>query len=155
MTPASTGRLDQYLSFERHFERMSDDLGHNTDGTIRGGDIRVFAVGVTESGVETISHRAPPSRPHGRALPLHRVTDRARVATWISLVPVAPILMDAVFANADEEYLDAKALEQLGTTEQGKELKTLISAERPQGPLVSRSTVCDMKCSRTPRSTFT
>jgi hypothetical protein len=28
MTPASAGRLDQYLNFQCHFERMSDDLGH-------------------------------------------------------------------------------------------------------------------------------
>jgi hypothetical protein len=28
MTPASAGRLEQYRNFQRHFERMSDDLGH-------------------------------------------------------------------------------------------------------------------------------
>ncbi|MGC8638575.1 MAG: hypothetical protein ACP5XB_01710 [Isosphaeraceae bacterium] len=28
MTPASASRFDQYLNFQRHFERMSDDLGH-------------------------------------------------------------------------------------------------------------------------------
>jgi hypothetical protein len=28
LTPASAGRLDQYLNFQRHFERMGDDLGH-------------------------------------------------------------------------------------------------------------------------------
>lgn len=28
MTPASGSRLDQYLQFQRHFERMGDDLGH-------------------------------------------------------------------------------------------------------------------------------
>jgi hypothetical protein len=28
MTPASATRLEQYLNFQRHFERMSDDLGH-------------------------------------------------------------------------------------------------------------------------------
>ena len=28
MTPASAGRLEQYLNFQRHFERMGDDLGH-------------------------------------------------------------------------------------------------------------------------------
>jgi len=47
--------------------------------------------------------------------PLHHVADRARVAAWIALAPKAPILMDALYANQDEEYLDAQALEQLGT----------------------------------------
>jgi hypothetical protein len=28
MTPASASRCEQYLNFQRHFERMSDDLGH-------------------------------------------------------------------------------------------------------------------------------
>ena len=28
MSPASGSRFDQYLNFQRHFERMSDDLGH-------------------------------------------------------------------------------------------------------------------------------
>jgi hypothetical protein len=46
--------------------------------------------------------------------PLHRVTDRAGVAAWISRVPGAPILMDALFASQDEEYLAVQALERLG-----------------------------------------
>lgn len=28
VTPASAGRLEQYFNFQRHFERMGDDLGH-------------------------------------------------------------------------------------------------------------------------------
>ena len=28
MTPSSAGRFEQYLNFQRHFERMGDDLGH-------------------------------------------------------------------------------------------------------------------------------
>jgi hypothetical protein len=28
MTPSSASRFEQYLNFQRHFERMSDDLGH-------------------------------------------------------------------------------------------------------------------------------
>jgi len=28
LTPASASRFEQYLNFQRHFERMSDDLGH-------------------------------------------------------------------------------------------------------------------------------
>ncbi len=47
-------------------------LGRNTDSTIRGGDFRIFAVRVKESGVEVIPHRTPPPRPHGQALPLRR-----------------------------------------------------------------------------------
>jgi len=47
--------------------------------------------------------------------PLHRATDRVRIAAWIALVPDAPILMDAVCANQDEEYSDAVTLAQLGT----------------------------------------
>jgi hypothetical protein len=52
--------------------------------------------------------------------PLHRAADRARIAAWITLVPDAPILMDAVFADQDEEYLDAMTLAQLraGTEKQ-------------------------------------
>ncbi len=49
-------------------------LGRNTDGTIRGGDFRIFDVRVKESGVEVIPHRVPPPRPHGRALPLRHAT---------------------------------------------------------------------------------
>jgi hypothetical protein len=49
-----------------------ESLGRNTDSTIRGGDFRVFAVQVKESGVEVIPHRTPPPRPRGRALPLRR-----------------------------------------------------------------------------------
>ena len=49
-------------------------LGRNSADTIRGGDFRIFAVRVRESGVEVIPHRTPPPRPHGRALSLRRVT---------------------------------------------------------------------------------
>jgi len=49
-------------------------LGRNTDGTIRGGDFRIFAVHVKESGVEVIPHRTPPPRPRGRALGLRHAT---------------------------------------------------------------------------------
>jgi hypothetical protein len=48
-------------------------LGRNTDSTIRGGDIRIFAVRVQESNVETISHLSPGPRPHGRILPLRGI----------------------------------------------------------------------------------
>jgi hypothetical protein len=45
--------------------------------------------------------------------PLHRGADRAGIARWIALAPGAPLLLDAVLANQDEEYLDALVLEQL------------------------------------------
>jgi hypothetical protein len=49
-------------------------LGKNTPSTIAGGDVRIFAVRVQETGVEEIQHQAPPSRPQGRFLPLRRAT---------------------------------------------------------------------------------
>jgi hypothetical protein len=47
-------------------------LGHNTEKTIAGGDVRIFSVRVKESGVEEIAHVVPPARPRGRFLPLRR-----------------------------------------------------------------------------------
>ncbi|MEN6451374.1 MAG: hypothetical protein ABFC96_12855 [Thermoguttaceae bacterium] len=47
-------------------------LGHNSERTIAGGDVRVFAVRVRESGVEEIAHCVPPPRPRGCVLPLRR-----------------------------------------------------------------------------------
>lgn len=52
----------------------ASDLGQNGDGRIAGGDVRIFAVTVRESGVEEIAHLAPPTRPHGRLLTLRGVT---------------------------------------------------------------------------------
>jgi hypothetical protein len=49
-------------------------LGKNAAGTIAGGDVRMFAVKVQETGVEEISHQAPPPRPQGRLLPLRHAT---------------------------------------------------------------------------------
>lgn len=45
-------------------------LGRNSDVTIAGGDVRVFAVRVREAGVEEIADVVPPARPVGRILPL-------------------------------------------------------------------------------------
>jgi len=45
--------------------------------------------------------------------PLYGWAEGSQAAEWVSLVPRAPIVMDAVFANQDEEYLDAQALERL------------------------------------------
>lgn len=47
-------------------------LGRNSETTIAGGDVRVFAVTVEESGLAEIAHVAPPSRPRGRLLPVRR-----------------------------------------------------------------------------------
>ncbi|MHB8519385.1 MAG: hypothetical protein ACYDH9_01385 [Limisphaerales bacterium] len=49
-----------------------EPLGRSTDRTIAGGDVRLFAVRVNETGVEEIPHVAPPPRPRGRALPLRQ-----------------------------------------------------------------------------------
>lgn len=49
-------------------------LGKNAAGMIAGGDVRMFAVKVQETGVEEISHQAPPPRPRGRLLPLRHAT---------------------------------------------------------------------------------
>jgi hypothetical protein len=49
-------------------------LGKNTAGTIAGGDVRVFAVKLQETGVQEISHQAPPRRSRGRLLPLRHAT---------------------------------------------------------------------------------
>lgn len=48
-------------------------LGRNSEGTIAGGDIRLFAVKVKEEGVEENQHSLPPPRPRGRILPLRHV----------------------------------------------------------------------------------
>jgi hypothetical protein len=49
-------------------------LGKNAATMIAGGDVRMFAVKVQETGVEEISHQAPPPRPRGRLLPLRHAT---------------------------------------------------------------------------------
>ena len=49
-------------------------LGKNAAGMIAGGDVRMFAVKLQETGVEEISHQAPPPRPRGRLLPLRHAT---------------------------------------------------------------------------------
>ena len=49
-------------------------LGKNATNTIAGGDVRIFAVKIWESGVEEIQHQTSPPRPRGRLLPLRRAT---------------------------------------------------------------------------------
>jgi len=49
-------------------------LGRNTADTIAGGDVRIFAAKVQETGVEEIRHQAPATRPHGRLLTLRHTT---------------------------------------------------------------------------------
>ena len=48
-------------------------LGTSGTGSIAGGDIRIFAVTVKETGVEEIPHATPPPRPRDRFLTLRRV----------------------------------------------------------------------------------
>ncbi len=48
-------------------------LGKSSPGTIAGGDVRIFAVTVKETGVDEIPHVAPPPRPRGRLLTLRNV----------------------------------------------------------------------------------
>jgi len=49
-------------------------LGTSGEGKIAGGDARLFAVKVKETGVEDIQHVTPPPRPRDRFLPLRRAT---------------------------------------------------------------------------------
>jgi hypothetical protein len=49
-------------------------LGKNAASTIAGGDVRIFAAKVQETGVEEIQHQAPQPRPRGRLLPLRHAT---------------------------------------------------------------------------------
>jgi hypothetical protein len=49
-------------------------LGRNTASTIAGGDVRIFALRVKETGVVEIAQAKPPTRPLGRVLPLRRAT---------------------------------------------------------------------------------
>ncbi len=49
-------------------------LGRSTDTTIAGGDVRIFAVKVRETNVVEIADVRPPARPHGRFLPLRRLS---------------------------------------------------------------------------------
>jgi len=48
-------------------------LGASAEGTIAGGDVRIFALKVTETNVVELAHRPPPPRPSGRFLPLRRI----------------------------------------------------------------------------------
>ena len=48
-------------------------IGTSDTTTIAGGDVRIFAVRVKESGVEELAHQAPPARPRGRALSLRHI----------------------------------------------------------------------------------
>ena len=50
--------------------------------------------------------------------PLHSLAEPGAMAEWISLVPEAPIVLDAVFANQDEEYHDAVALGRLSVSQE-------------------------------------
>jgi len=47
-------------------------LGRSAQGSIAGGDVRLFSVTVNEKGIREIPHVLPPARPRGRFLPLRR-----------------------------------------------------------------------------------
>ncbi len=48
-------------------------------------------------------------------VPVHRMASAESVARWLSLAPDIPVVSDAVLENPDEEYLEARALDRLGT----------------------------------------
>jgi hypothetical protein len=50
----------------------TNQLGHSGTNTIAGGDIRIFAIKLVESGVSEIPLVPPPDRPKGRFLPLRK-----------------------------------------------------------------------------------
>jgi hypothetical protein len=50
------------------------NLGQNAPASIAGGDIRIFAINVSEAGLESIAHTKPAPRPAGRGLPLRDPT---------------------------------------------------------------------------------
>jgi hypothetical protein len=45
--------------------------------------------------------------------PLRSLRDRKAIAQWLATAPGAPIILDAVYANQDDEYLDAVTLDRL------------------------------------------
>jgi hypothetical protein len=47
-------------------------VGRNTDNVIAGGDVRVFALQIRETGIEEIAHIAPPPRPKDVLLPVRQ-----------------------------------------------------------------------------------
>jgi len=49
-------------------------------------------------------------------VPVHRIASTDSIARWLSLAPDVPVASDAVLENQDEEYLEARALDRLGTT---------------------------------------
>jgi len=52
-------------------------------------------------------------------VPLHSMRDHRAAAQWMATAPAALRVLDAVFGSQDEEYLDAKTLEQWGASENG------------------------------------
>ena len=45
--------------------------------------------------------------------PLHSLRDLKTTAQWMATAPAAPKILDAVFENQDEEYLDAMTLDRM------------------------------------------
>lgn len=78
------------------------------------------AVGVIGSRLGLWLIAAPQTDLSGRLwdahAPVHRFSETARLAEWIALGRKAPMIMDAVFTNPDEGYLEAIALRRLSTS---------------------------------------
>jgi hypothetical protein len=45
--------------------------------------------------------------------PLHSMRDLKAMAQWVATAPAAPIILDAVYGNQDDEYLDAMTLDRM------------------------------------------
>jgi len=45
--------------------------------------------------------------------PLHSMRDRKTTAQWMATAPAAPKILDAVYENQDDEYLDAITLDRM------------------------------------------
>ena len=45
--------------------------------------------------------------------PLHATSEPATIAAWLATMPTAPLILDALHAGPDDEYLDAVALERI------------------------------------------
>jgi len=50
--------------------------------------------------------------------PIHQASNPGDLAKWLSLISEAPIVLDAIYANQDEEYLDVVELEKLKSFKQ-------------------------------------
>ena len=84
-------------------------LGESTEGTIAGGDVRVFRVQVRETGIEEIPHEPPPAPAKGRFLTLR---GNRPIQQEILLRPTFFEHFDGVVT--DWNYLRTRSPDQLG-----------------------------------------